>query len=147
MLATAGFVDNSINSFPVESKQLAFEIENCHTEIVLNEFSDKIFIVLTQLNKIGSMILVTSENNRISNNNIISVQPLLGASDSPLYQTFASCILQEILKIRPNERRPLVLSLAFNKKMFVGDSEESTMFIPNLLPEVIKAIQFLIQKN
>ncbi|OUM69578.1 hypothetical protein PIROE2DRAFT_25695, partial [Piromyces sp. E2] len=99
-------------SFPVESKQLAFEIENCHTEIIINEFSDKLFIVVTQLNKIGSMMLVTAENNRISNNKLINVQPLLGASDNQLYQTFGSCLLQEILQIRPNERRPLLLSLA-----------------------------------
>jgi len=56
MLAT-GFIDNPEDSFPVESKQLAFEIENCHTEIIINEFSDKLFIVITQLNKIGSMVI------------------------------------------------------------------------------------------
>ncbi|KAG4108390.1 hypothetical protein H8356DRAFT_972403 [Neocallimastix lanati (nom. inval.)] len=143
MLATE-FFDSPTNSFPVESKQLAFEIENCHTEIVINEFSDKLFVVITQLNKIGSMMLVTAENNRISNNNLINVQPLLGASDNQLYQTFASCILQEILKIRPNEKRPLLLSLAFNKKMFIGDSIDTSMFIPNLLPEVLKVIKAIL---
>jgi len=89
-------------------------------------------------------MLVTAENNRISNNKLINVQPLLGASDNQLYQTFGSCLLQEILQIKPNERRPLLLSLALNKKMFVGDSEETTMFIPNLLPEVLKAIKVLL---
>jgi len=89
-------------------------------------------------------MLVTAENNRISNNNLINVQPLLGASDNQLYQTFASCILQEILKIRPNEKRPLLLSLAFNKKMFIGDSIDTSMFIPNLLPEVLKVIKAIL---
>jgi len=57
MLATDFFDSTPSESFPVESKQLAFEIENCHTEIVINEFSDKLFIVVTQLNKIGSMVI------------------------------------------------------------------------------------------
>jgi len=60
MLATE-FFDSPTNSFPVESKQLAFEIENCHTEIVINEFSDKLFVVITQLNKIGSMVKILIE--------------------------------------------------------------------------------------
>jgi len=88
-------------------------------------------------------MLVTAENSRISNNNLINVQPLLGASNNQLYQTFGSCLLQEILKIRPNVKKPLLLSLALNKKMFIGDSEDA-MFIPNLLPEVLKAIKILL---
>lgn len=44
------------NDFPVRNLQLAYEINGNHTEFVLSAFRDRIFIAVTQLGKLGTMV-------------------------------------------------------------------------------------------
>ena len=65
-------LDNSVPSFPLEppkaessishplatkTTQFAFELQDVHTEVCITIYSDRVFVVVTQLEKIG--ILVT----------------------------------------------------------------------------------------
>lgn len=43
--------------FPIVNKRTALQINDTHTEILLTGFSDKIFIVVTQYGKIGSLVI------------------------------------------------------------------------------------------
>ena len=47
---------NQQESFPVLCKQFAMNIDGVKTEIVMNKYSNKIFIIVTQLSKIGSFV-------------------------------------------------------------------------------------------
>lgn len=42
--------------FPLKNKQAAITINGVHTEILLTGFADKIFVVITQYGKIGSLV-------------------------------------------------------------------------------------------
>jgi proteasome assembly chaperone 3 len=44
--------------FPIQNKQTAIIIDGTHTEILLTGFSDKIFVVITQYGKIGSLVII-----------------------------------------------------------------------------------------
>lgn len=50
------FIPMENNEFPVKNKQIAINIDGIKTEILLQGFSDKIFIVVTQYGKIGSLV-------------------------------------------------------------------------------------------
>jgi proteasome assembly chaperone 3 len=43
--------------FPLQNKQTAITVNGIHTEILLTGFADKIFVVITQYGKIGSLVL------------------------------------------------------------------------------------------
>ena len=42
--------------FPITNKQAAITVNGVHTEVLLTNFADKIFIVITQYGKIGSLV-------------------------------------------------------------------------------------------
>lgn len=47
---------SSNEEFPLKNKQAAVDIKGVHTEILLTGFADKIFVVITQYGKIGSLV-------------------------------------------------------------------------------------------
>ena len=42
--------------FPLNNKQAACKVHGNHTEILVTGYSDKIFIVVTQYGRIGSLV-------------------------------------------------------------------------------------------
>lgn len=44
--------------FPIENKQAACAIDGNHTEVLVSGFADKIFIVITQYGRIGSLVMI-----------------------------------------------------------------------------------------
>lgn len=44
--------------FPVSTTRKAFKIDGQHLEIILNEFSDKRFIMVTMIQKLGTIVSV-----------------------------------------------------------------------------------------
>lgn len=42
--------------FPLTNKQAACDIDGVHTEVLVTGFADKIFIVVTQFGRIGSLV-------------------------------------------------------------------------------------------
>lgn len=47
---------SSNEEFPLKNKQAAIDIKGVHTEILLTSFADRIFVVVTQYGKIGSLV-------------------------------------------------------------------------------------------
>lgn len=47
---------SSNEEFPLQNKQAAITINGVHTEIFLTGYADKIFVVITQYGKIGSLV-------------------------------------------------------------------------------------------
>jgi proteasome assembly chaperone 3 len=47
---------STVDKFPVVNKQAAKTIQGLHTEVLVSGFADKIFIVVTQYGRIGSLV-------------------------------------------------------------------------------------------
>ncbi|GAA5812745.1 hypothetical protein MFLAVUS_006203 [Mucor flavus] len=110
---------SSNEEFPLKNNQAAVDIKGVHTEILLTGFADKIFVVITQYGKIGSLIQATLDASPHFANSPSSVpmttQFLMGEStgdQSELYSLYATSILQAIGAMNPQEKRPLLLGIA-----------------------------------
>ncbi|ORZ21297.1 hypothetical protein BCR42DRAFT_448157 [Absidia repens] len=106
-------------TFPIVNKRAAITINDLHTEILLTGYSDKIFIVVTQYGRIGSLIQTTLDvpANLARNPSAAPTtsQFLLGESIGPqsdLYTLYATSISQAIAAMNPNESRPVLLGIA-----------------------------------
>jgi hypothetical protein len=42
--------------FPVKTKQIACIVDGVHTEIIIQVFTDRIFIAITQTDKLGTLV-------------------------------------------------------------------------------------------
>lgn len=51
--------------FPLTNKQAACDIDGVHTEVLVTGFADKIFIVVTQFGRIGSLVQWTPHGTRL----------------------------------------------------------------------------------
>ena len=49
-------MNEQMKGFPVRCKQFAFNIDGIRTEFVLNLYSNKIFVIVTQRDKIASYV-------------------------------------------------------------------------------------------
>ncbi|KAF1798930.1 hypothetical protein V8B55DRAFT_1521050 [Mucor lusitanicus] len=105
--------------FPLQNKQAAITINGVHTEILLTGYADKIFVVITQYGKIGSLIQTTLDISPQLAMNPSAVpttsQFLMGEStgeQSDLYILYSTSILQAIGAMNPHEKRPLLLGIA-----------------------------------
>ncbi|CAO0802744.1 unnamed protein product [Mucor circinelloides] len=110
---------SSNEEFPLQNKQAAITINGVHTEILLSGYADKIFVVITQYGKIGSLIQTTLDISPQLAMNPSSVpttsQFLMGEStgeQSDLYILYSTSILQAIGAMNPHEKRPLLLGIA-----------------------------------
>ncbi|KAM4530093.1 proteasome assembly chaperone 3 [Odontesthes bonariensis] len=93
----------------VNSKQVKKEVNGISTEVVCTEFSNYIFVVLTQYGKVGTLISVTSDSrsNDISTPTF-STKVLLG-KDEPLTHVCAKNLASTIAQ---QAGRPILLGLA-----------------------------------
>ncbi|XP_017289000.1 proteasome assembly chaperone 3 [Kryptolebias marmoratus] len=94
----------------IKSKQAQKEVNGISTEIVCTEFSNYIFVLLTQYGKIGTLISVTpdSRSNDISTP-AFSTKVLLG-KDEPLTHVCAKNLALFVSQEAGN--RPVLLGLA-----------------------------------
>ncbi|XP_047427922.1 proteasome assembly chaperone 3 [Mugil cephalus] len=94
----------------IKSRQARKEVNGISTEVVCTEFSNYIFIVLTQYGKVGTLISVTpdSRSNDISTPTF-STKVLLG-KDEPLTHVCAKNLAMFVSQEAGN--RPVLLGLA-----------------------------------
>ena len=52
----------SVDSFPVRTRHEAFTVNGVHTELILSAYEDRLFISVTQLGKLGTMVCLTVAN-------------------------------------------------------------------------------------
>eukprot|EP00808_Paulinella_micropora_P010397 g56923.t1 len=109
---------------PFETKQFAFELEGVKTEVVMTPFSDKIFIVITQDKKLGTMVLARSEDvlGGLTTDTTYSVQTLLGRRDDQGTLLLARQLIEDIAK--SGARQSLLLALNLRKPAKATTSED-----------------------
>jgi len=102
------------DKFPIESKSITAIIQEIKTEIILTRFGDRIFIIITQLGKIGTVIEATKESVlENEGTSTFSVDVLLGKRDEEsLIQLYARQLIELISKTSKTTILPLLLSVA-----------------------------------
>lgn len=80
-------------------KSIAADIDDVSTEIVLAEYSDKILLIVSQYQKIGSMLMIQKDQvqSSLSNTDIYTTKVIFGATGEE--QQVAARYLAEAIKI------------------------------------------------
>lgn len=103
----ASWVVSSKNVFPKESL-VTVEVNGLVTEIVCATFVDYLFVVITQINKFGTVLRADSVP-KADGGYLFSVSTMLGKRDDPLLMIYARQIAE---RLSPFTQRPLVLSIS-----------------------------------
>lgn len=133
------------DAFPI-SKTYSVIINDLPTEILITKFSNTYFIIITQINKIGTIVHAWSEirknqlqlhddndNNNQSNSNLrFLTKVLIGKRDDPLLEIYARQILENINKVY--EMNEIYLGISLQEE---GRSRESFVQIINIILENI----------
>jgi len=82
-------------------------IANKHTDFVINNYSDRVFINVSQCGRIGNLYMVKKESAAVPNSTTIySVKTLLGTSDD------ATTVAVRALAEKLSTKSPLLISLS-----------------------------------
>ena len=100
-----------------------------NTDIISISYTDRHFVIITQLNKFGTLIEAKVEKID-SNKNIYYIQSLFGKRDDPLLTIYARQIIENIATYSNNrnnnnnitEVKPLLLSIALDSNSRDSDS-------------------------
>eukprot|EP00026_Physarum_polycephalum_P022918 Phypoly_transcript_27432.p1 GENE.Phypoly_transcript_27432~~Phypoly_transcript_27432.p1 ORF type:complete len:136 (-),score=21.49 Phypoly_transcript_27432:3-410(-) len=97
--------------FPLQTRQIATTINNNHTEIVITPFSDHIFIIITQTQKIGTMFQAfkVSGDMTISGEPNYTISTLIGKRDDPVLTTYARQLIE---LVGNTSSKPILLGIA-----------------------------------
>ena len=117
------------NTTPI-TLQAAASIDGVHTEVVSTAFSDRVFVVVTQLGKVGNLLSACVERGA-DGEDIYSVSTLLGRRDDPTLAVYARQLAQRMADA--DCRKPLLLGIALAPR-----KEPS--------PETFRAVMELVQR-
>lgn len=93
--------------FPLR-KESTVEIDGITTEIICTNYSDKIMVNISQMDKFGSIISAFSETTGESGK-LYHIQNLLGRRDDPLLNIYARQIIENISEVSD---KPLILTIS-----------------------------------
>eukprot|EP01031_Cornospumella_fuschlensis_P031592 gene31593-38180_t len=97
--------------FPSETK-FSVEVQGITTEVVCSVFSSNIFILVTQINKVGSVLKAWTEP-KFDGGLRYMVENMLGRRDDPLLVLYARQLIERIALISPKE---LVLAISLTEE-------------------------------
>ncbi|CAL8265270.1 unnamed protein product [Boreogadus saida] len=114
----------------IKTRQTEKEINGVRTQVICTEFSNYIFIVLTQYGKIGTLVSVTPESKSSDVSMPMFTTKVLMGKDEPLThvcaKNLATCVSQEA------GNRPVLLGLAL---------KDSSIEAVKLMRDLIKSCQ------
>ncbi|GES93692.1 proteasome assembly chaperone 3 [Rhizophagus clarus] len=136
------------SDFPLKTKQTARLLNGIHTEVLITGFRDKIFVVVTQYGKIGSLIYVTVDSQlptplSVTTSTSTNVKFLLGPI-TPLYQLYASHIATVIATENSSDGRAVVVGLALTKNNDNNDNGDQDVEIGD--KELFNEIESMVKE-
>eukprot|EP01113_Clastostelium_recurvatum_P049505 TRINITY_DN9180_c0_g1_i2.p1 TRINITY_DN9180_c0_g1~~TRINITY_DN9180_c0_g1_i2.p1 ORF type:complete len:146 (+),score=20.32 TRINITY_DN9180_c0_g1_i2:2-439(+) len=123
------------DSFPVRTGQVAAEIDGVHTEIVMNLYAEQIFIVISQTQKLGSLISASRVGGQMTQSGVsnYSINTLLGKRDDPVLDIFARQLVQYVSN---TDRMARSLLLAISLPSMTAENMRPTFHaVMNLISE------------
>ncbi|KAJ3057264.1 hypothetical protein HK097_009923 [Rhizophlyctis rosea] len=119
-------------AFPLTTRQTSGLIADIPTQIILTEYLDKRFLIITQVGKIGSLHLTSIDTPTIPQLTPSPLPPplphtttrtLLGPRDDTLSHVYASHIAAKTAAAHPGDDRPMLLGLALDRRVASIDEE------------------------
>jgi proteasome assembly chaperone 3 len=105
-------------SFPMKIQQFAARINNIHTEFVIMYYSNQLFFLVTQLNKLGTIIQVKKYpelSERLSEEeSCFSIRILLGKRNEPTLELCARQLMEIVRNNYP--QNSIILSIALKEE-------------------------------
>eukprot|EP01137_Pigoraptor_chileana_P013317 Opistho-2@66682 len=96
--------------FPVNTVQFAAVVDGTHTDFVISSFSNRIFVAITQYEKLGTLIHASKDVKvDLETPPSYTVRTLLGKRDEPLLLVYARQLIEIISSATD---KPLLLSIA-----------------------------------
>lgn len=99
---------NAVSRFPVSAKQFSTIIQGNKTDFMLCSYDDCIFVLATQLGKMGTLLHARKEE-AYGTQTTFNVNVLLGKHDEPMLQACARQLIEHMSGT--GSSRPLLLSL------------------------------------
>lgn len=116
-------------SFPAEQKSIV-ELDGIKTEILCSSFTDRIFIIITQIDKVGTLLNAWTEE-KADGGKLFLVSTLMGKRDDPLLTIFARQLIEQLSNVTS---KPLLLGISLKAE---GRSREQFQAIINKALESI----------
>ncbi|KAI5075353.1 hypothetical protein GOP47_0009429 [Adiantum capillus-veneris] len=99
---------HKVPSFPVSSKEFSTVVQGIKTDFILSSYDDYIFVLVTQLGKMGTLLQARKEEG-YGAEITFTVSVLLGKHDEPMLRACARQLIERTSDM--GSSRPLLLSL------------------------------------
>ncbi|KAL0481177.1 proteasome assembly chaperone [Acrasis kona] len=138
--------------------QKAYKILGVHTELIIQNYADRIVVILTQLNKPGTIISAEKDASNDPYSESYTVDPLFGKradqESIPLEQIIARQVIEKVTKHRKSGPIPILITIGLEKQFestIQADFATSQSFvksITNIIQEHVLSLQPIsIQTN
>lgn len=119
---------------PFCTRQTAAVVNGVHTDVIVQTYRDRLFVTITQMEKVGTLLFATSEESS-SGGRLFDVSVLFGRRDDPLLVLYARQLVEQLFKVRHSEL-PLLVSVALKE-----DGRDSATFqaLVNLVLNLVPA--------
>ena len=115
--------------FPPSTLRQVTHLGGLETEVMVTQYSDRVFVVVTQTNKLGAILAATAESS--GQDNIFRVRNVLGRRDDPLLNIYARNIAEEVAR---TSARPLLLAVS------LSEEGRSPQVFQELLSEILSIL-------
>jgi proteasome assembly chaperone 3 len=129
LLANMSTAHQAGMGFPLDQRAVV-EIDGIRTEILCTAFLDRVFVLITQINKVGTVISAWADP-KSDGGYLFHTEVLLGRRDDPLLTIYARQIIE---KLRLCTEKPLLLGISLKEE---GRSRENFQQIINKVLEIM----------
>mmetsp|Transcript_3768 Transcript_3768/g.5260 ORF Transcript_3768/g.5260 Transcript_3768/m.5260 type:complete len:161 (-) Transcript_3768:5-487(-) len=136
--------ENNQGKFPVGVRHVATEIDGNHTEIIINTFASHVFIIVTQTDKMGTMIQASRDQGELDDGlsePSFSMKVLIGKRENPLHVIYARQLI-ELISSTSAMYRPLLLGISLK-----GEDITSEQLHDPKIKSTFKQVMDIVQDN
>mmetsp|Transcript_30269 Transcript_30269/g.51186 ORF Transcript_30269/g.51186 Transcript_30269/m.51186 type:complete len:130 (-) Transcript_30269:521-910(-) len=108
--------------FPAQLHHL-ITVDGESTDIISTVYSDRIFVIISQLDKFGTLLKAWSEP-RSDGGMLFQVSTLLGKRDDPLLHIYARQIIERMAQVT---QKPLLLAIALKPECRSADNFQTIL--------------------
>eukprot|EP01095_Lingulamoeba_sp_RSL-Kostka_P017065 TRINITY_DN865_c1_g1_i2.p1 TRINITY_DN865_c1_g1~~TRINITY_DN865_c1_g1_i2.p1 ORF type:complete len:147 (-),score=35.21 TRINITY_DN865_c1_g1_i2:172-612(-) len=131
-------INKNIGSHPVKVKQTNIIINEVTTDIVISYFTDKIFVVISQNKKLGTMVEAKTERAISGKETSFNINVILGKREDMRVNLTARRLIEKLSVLNGSNDSPansvsLLLAIALLKQTTLGDLKPIIATVEELL--------------